>query len=113
MIIIVLAVSASVTPAVIFVLVVVSIMAVVVTVVALCLLLVVVMPGNCHLCCPRGRSEGVKRELFTGEPILLVDEIKDDHSVLKKGVVNDNGDVKLCDPLTEIQQMQMADAALY
>lgn len=45
------------------------------------------MPAACgdqHLCCPRGRSEGVESELFTGEPILSVDEIKDNHSVVQK-----------------------------
>ena len=53
---------------------------------------------------------------LTGEPILLVDELKDDHSVVQKenenGVVNNEGDVKLCEPLAEVQQMQMADVDL-
>lgn len=67
-------------------------------------------------CYSRGRSEGVESELFTGELVLLVDEIKNDPSVVQieneNGVVNNDDDVKLCESLTEIHQMQMADADL-
>ena len=84
-------------------------MAVVVTlVVALCLLLG--GGDDQHLCCPRSRGESVESELFTCEPILLVDELNKCSVVQKENGVD--GDVKFCESLTEIQHMQMADADL-